>query len=403
MAVPLDPHSILIAKDTLENRQRLEHQYEETIFIPALTPEQLTELSTVVRNIFDLKQVAVQNSTGTIVVRAPESVLSAMNLTLADLIDGGSEVMIDLKLYSVDKTHTRTIGLQLPQQAGIYNVAYAAHSLVAANQTLVNEAIAQGLVTAGSSDIAIALALVSSGLVQSALLSSTVGFFGGGLTLTGLTATPNTSFTLALNSSDTRAIDDIQLRTADRQLATFRVGTRYPITTSTYSFSSKSTSATALAGLTINGVSAANLLNSISTATVPQIQYEDLGLTLKATPVVQKTNNVTIKVDLKIEALAGSSLNNIPILSNRQFTADVTVPDGQTALLVSSLSKTESAAVSGLPGLGELPGFQSTLSEKTAEQDTSDLLILITPHIVRHRSGIISGPRIAINLPLGSD
>ena len=360
MAVPLDPHSILIAKDTLENRQRFEHLYEETIYIPALTPEQLTELSTVVRNIFDLKQVVVQNNSGTMTVRAPESVLSAMNLTLADLVDGGSQVLLDLKLYSIDKTRTRNIGTQLPQQFGIYNVQNAANTLVNANQTLVNQAIAQGLIPAGASDIAIALALVSSGLVQSALLSSTVGFFGGGLTLTGLTATPATTFSLALNSSDVRAIDDIQLRTADRQLATFRAGTRYPITTSTYSFSAQSTSATALAGLTINGVSAANLLNSISTSTVPQIQYEDLGLTLKATPVVQKTNDVNVHVDLKIEALAGTSLNNIPILSNRQFTADVTVADGQTALFVSSLSKTESGAISGLPGLGELPGFQST-------------------------------------------
>ncbi len=403
-AVPLDPHSILIAKDTLENRQRLERLYEETIYFPGFTQEQLTELSTVIRNVFDLKQVSVQNGAGTMVVRAPESVLSAMNLTLADLVDGGSEVMLDLKLYSIDKSHTHTIGTQLPQQAGIYNVEAAAQSLVAANQSLVNQAIASGLIPAGANDITIALALVSSGLVQSALLSSTFGFFGGGLTLTGLTANPNTAtFTLALNSSDVRAIEDIQLRVGDRQPAVFRIGSRYPITTSTYSFSTVSSSTTALAGLTINGVSAANLLNSVSTSTIPQIQYEDLGLTLKATPTVQKSNNVTVHLEFKIEALAGASLNNIPVLSSRQFTGDVTIADSQTALLVSSLSKTESGAVSGLPGLGELPGFQSAFAQNTTETATSDLLILVTPHIVRRRSSIIAGPRIALNLPLGPD
>jgi type II secretory pathway component GspD/PulD (secretin) len=402
-AIPLDAHSILVAKDNLENRQRFEHQYQETIYLPALTPEQLTELSTVIRNVFDLKQVTVQNSAGTMIVRAPESVLSAMNLTLADLVDGGAEVMVDLKLYAVDKTNMRKIGAQLPQQAGIYNVESAAQSLIASNQSLVNQAIAEGLIPAGASNIEIALALISSGLVQSTLLSSTLGFFGGGTTLTGLTATPNASFTLALNSSEVHAVDNIQLRTSDRQLATFRVGSRYPITTSTYSFSSASTSSTALAGLTINGVSATSLLNSVSTATVPQIQYEDLGLTLKATPVVQKSNSVSMLLDLKVQALAGTSLNNIPVLSSRQFTANVTVADGQTALLVSSLSKSESAAVSGYPYLGELPGFQSTVSNKETNQNYSDLLILITPHIVRRRSSVISGPRIALNLPLGSD
>jgi general secretion pathway protein D len=398
-AVPLDAHSIFVAKDTLENRQRLERQLEETIYIPALTQEQMAELSNVVRNIFDLKQVTVQNNIGTMIVRAPESVLSALNLTLADLIDGGSQVMLDLKLYSVDKSRSRNIGAALPQQIGVYNVQSAAQNLVAANQTLVNQAIAQGLVPAGSTDVTIALALIASGLVQSTLLSNTIGFFGGGITQTGVTTNANPTFSLALNASDTRILDDVQLRMADRQSATFRAGTRYPITTSTYSFTAANTASSALSGVTINGVSAASLLASVSSVTVPQISFEDLGITLKATPTVQKSNNVTLHLDFKIEALTGGVINNIPILASRQFTSDITIADGQTALMVSSLSKTESGAVSGIPGLGELPGFQSTVSDNTTQLDSSDLVLLITPHIVRRRSSIISGPRIALNLP----
>ena len=401
-AVPLDPHSILIAKDTPDNRQRLERQIEETIYLPALPPDQMSELLNVVRNIFDLKQVTVQNGAGTMVVRAPESVLTALNLTLADLIDGGSQVLLDLKLYAIDKTHSTNIGAQLPQQFGIYNVNAAASALVNANQTLVNQGIAQGLIPPGASNVTIALALIASGLVQSTLLSSTIGFFGGGLTATGVTTNVNPTLNLALNSSDTRAVEDIQLRVGDHQSATFRVGSRYPITTSTFSFQS-SAATSALQGVTVNGVPAANLINQIlgnaSSTTIPQIQYEDLGITLKATPIVQKTNNITVHLDLKIEALAGSALNNIPLLTSRQFISDLTIADGQTALLLSSLSKSESGAVSGYPGLGELPGFQSTISNTTTEQDSSDLVLLITPRIVRRRASIIAGPRIALSLP----
>ena len=86
----------------------------------------MSELRNVVRNIFDLKQVTVQNSAGTIAVRAPESVLSAMNLTLADLVDGGSRSCSTSSSTSIDKTHIRNIGAQLPQQFGIYNVESAA-------------------------------------------------------------------------------------------------------------------------------------------------------------------------------------------------------------------------------------------------------------------------------------
>jgi len=400
-AVPLDANSVLIAKDTPENRQRFEHQLQETIYVPGMTNDQMDELGNVVRNVFDLpKQVTVNKGSGTLVIHAPEETLTYVNLTLADLIDGGSEVMIDLKLYSVDKTNQRNIGAQVPQQIGIYNVNSAAQNLVTANQSLVNQAIAQGLIPAGSSNITIALALIASGLVQSALLSNTVGFFGGGLTATGATINQNPAFNLALTASDTRALNDMQLRVADRQSATFRVGQHFPVTTATYTSGISSTSP-ALNGVSINGVSASNLLNAVtgSTLTIPQIQYEDLGLTLKATPTVQRTGAIKMHIELKIEALSGGSQNNIPILNSQQFMSDVTVDDGDTAVLVSSLTKSESASISGLPGLGELPGFQTATADKTTTTDSGNLILLITPHVTRRRANLSAGPRIAINLP----
>jgi general secretion pathway protein D len=399
-AVPLDPKSVLIAKDTPENRQRFEHQLQETIYIPGMANDQMDEFGNVVRNVFDVKQVTVDKSAGTLVIRAPQETLTYVNLTLADLIDGGSEVMIDLKLYSVDKTNQRNIGAQLPQQLGLYNVNAAASSLVSANQSIVNQAIAQGLIPAGSSNVTIALALIASGLVQSTLLSNTVGFFGGGLTATGVTTNQNPAFNLALTSSDTRALNDIQIRVGDRQPATFRIGQRFPITTATYSTASPAQTS-ALAGISINGVSASSLLNAAvgSPITIPQIQYEDLGLTLKATPIVQRSGTIKMHIELKIEALAGGSVNAIPILNNQQFASDVTVDDGDTAVMVSNLTKSESASISGYPVLADLPGFQTATADKTTTTDSSNLILLITPHVTRRRSNLTAGPRIAINLP----
>ncbi len=399
-AVPLDVKSVLIAKDTPENRQRLERQLQETIYIPGMTNEQMDEFGNVVRNVFDVKQLTVDKSAGTLVIRAPQETLTYVNLTLADLIDGGSEVMIDLKLYSVNKTNQRNIGAQLPQQMGLYNVTAAAQNLVNANQSLVNQAIAQGLIPAGSSNITIALALIASGLVQNTFLSSTIGFFGGGLTATGITINQNPTFNLALTASDTRALNDIQIRVFDRQPATFRIGERYPITTATYSTASPAQTS-ALAGVSINGVSAASLLNAAvgSPITIPQIQYEDLGLTLKATPVVQRSGAIKMHIDLKIEALAGGTINSIPILNSQQFASDITVDDGDTALMVSSLTKSESGSISGYPGLADLPGFQTATADKITTTDSSNLVLLITPHVTRRRANLTAGPRIAINLP----
>jgi general secretion pathway protein D len=399
-AVPLDARSVLIAKDTPENRQRFERQLQETIYVPGMTNDQMDELGNVVRNVFDVKQLTVDKSSGNIVIRAPQETLTYINLTLADLIDGGSEVMIDLKLYSVDKTTQRNIGAQLPQQIGIYNVSSEASNIVNANQSTVNQAIAQGLIPAGSSNIEIALALIASGLVQSSLLSNTLGFFGGGITTTGVTANQAATYNLGFTTSDTRALNDIQIRVGERQEATFRVGERYPITTATYSTAS-TTSTSALAGVSINGVSASSLLNAAvgTPITIPQIQYEDLGLTLKATPVVQRSGAIKMHIDLKIEALTSSALNDIPVLNNQQFASDVTIKDGETAVMVSSVTKSDSVSLSGYPGLAYLPGFQSATANNTTMTDSSDLILLLTPHVTRRRANLTAGPRIAINLP----
>ncbi|MEO8736522.1 MAG: hypothetical protein ABI380_08265 [Edaphobacter sp.] len=405
-SVPLDSTSVIIAKDTPENRQRLERQLQETINIPGMTPQEMNDLGNVVRNVFDVKQLTVEKNLDTLVVRAPEDILKAVNLTLSDLIDGGSQVMIELKLYAIDKTRQRNIGAQLPQQLGVYSISSEAAKIVNQNQALVNQAISQGLVKPGASNIAIALALIGSGLVQSSLLSSTVGFVGGGLTQAGITSNVFPTFSLALNSSESRALDNIQLRVGDRQTADFRVGTRYPITTSTYTTGATANSS-ALAGIKITGVSASSLLSQYlggsNGTTIPQIQYEDLGITLKATPTVQKSGDVSMHLDLKIEALTGAALNNIPVLASRQFVSDITVNEGKTALLVSTLTRSESAAINGIPVLGELPGFQTATADKVAETDSSELVLLITPHVVRRRSSTIAGPRIALNLPAEPD
>ena len=397
-AVPLTPESIFVAKDNEENRQKYERQVQETIYAAGMTNEQLAELGNMIKSVFEVKQLSVENSFGTLVVRAPAETLRVLNLTLSDMLDGGSEVMIDLKLYSVDKSKTVNIGATVPNQAGAYNAASAATALVNANQTIVTQAIAQGIIPANASNIEIAAALLEFGLATSSLLSDTLAFVGGGLTTTGVYATLNSTLNLALNSSDTRALDEIQLRVGDRQSATFRAGSKYPITQSTYSTTVPSAATSALAGATVNGVSVASLLNSATTSTVPQVQYEDLGVTLKATPTVQKSGLISLHLDLKIESLAGGSIDNIPILDNNSFTSDISVLDGQTAFLVSNMTQSQSAAVTGIPGLSELPGFQST-PEVDRMTDAAELLMVVTPHLVRKRANDIAGPVIPITMP----
>ena len=145
-AVPLDETSVLVAKDDATDRQRLERQLEETIDVPGSTTEQLNELVNVVRNVFDVKQATVQAGAGSIVVRAPEAVLGPLNRTIEGLIEATGEVMLEVKMYEVEKTGTSNIGTTLPTQFTIFNVDAAANSIVNSNQALVQQGLAQGLI-----------------------------------------------------------------------------------------------------------------------------------------------------------------------------------------------------------------------------------------------------------------
>jgi Flp pilus assembly secretin CpaC len=397
LAVPIDETSVLIARDTAENRQRLQRQLEEMISVPGFSTEQINDLGNVIRNLFQGAKATVQPSQQSILVMAPEEIVGPMNRTLADLIDGSGEVMIEVALYEIDTTHTRNVGATIPQQFSVFSVDAAANSLVNANQSLVQQAIAQGYISSSASNLQIALALIASGLVQSSLATNLLGVFGGGLFQTGISGSASATLNLGLNATDSRALDDVQIRVSDRQPATFRAGSKYPVTTSTYT-TGLSTAASTLSNATINGVSVASLLSQYAggtSTTIPQVSYEDLGVTLKATPTIQQSGRIFLQLDMKLEALGGSSLNGIPLLMSRQFTSEITLGDGETAMLASNVNRTESAAVTGLPGLSELPGFEAPV-DKDAEKDTGQLIVLVTPHVLRRRANMVAGPRILI-------
>ncbi len=134
-------------------------------------------------------------------------------------------------------------------------------------------------------------------------------------------------------------LDEIHLRVQDQETATFRVGTRYPIVTSTVSSGGSALSASGIntAGLSSTLAGLGFNASSLSAqTTIPQIQYQDLGLTLKATPWVQHGTEVSLKIDLEFTALGGTTLNDNPILNNRKYTGTITLKDGVSAMVLST-------------------------------------------------------------------
>jgi type II secretory pathway component GspD/PulD (secretin) len=380
--VALDEHRAVVAEDTTANRAKYVRQAMETVYLSGLKPEEMTEVSNVAKQVFDVKQAQIEASTNAITLRAPRDTLDAFNSTIRQLIDGHSQILVDVKLIQIAHTASRNTGVQPPQTFTAFNVYAEEQSILNQNASLVQQIISSGLAAPGDT-LAILGILLASGQVTNSIFSNGVALFGGGLTQSALSPGP-ASANFSLNSSDSRELDDMQLRLGDGETGTLKEGERYPIQTS--SFSSLSASIPNIPGL--NSAGASGSLSSIlsqlegSVPNVPQVQYQDLGLTLKATANVMRSDQVALTIDLNITALSGSLINGNPILNNRSYSGVVTIKQDSAVVIASEIDKSESRDISGTPGLSEIPGM-SNLTDKDAQKNYATLLVIITPHVVR--------------------
>jgi general secretion pathway protein D len=380
--VPLDAHRVLVARDTTENRQRFMRLSLETVYLPGLSSDTMTEVTNLARNIFGAEQAAPDNSGARLVLRAPQIDLDAFNATMRQLLDGTSQVMLEVKMIQVAHTHSTNTGVTPPQAISAFNVYTEEQNILNQNQALVQQIISSGLAAPGDT-LAILGILLASGQVSSPLLSQGFALFGGGITQSALAPGPATA-NFALNSSDSRELDAVELRLGDGEDATLKLGTRYPIETS--SFTSMRPSLPNIPGLTTPGSSGGlgSLLSQLSGAIppIPQIQYQDIGLTLKVHPRVMRNGSVALSLDLKLDSLAGQSVNGIPVLNDRSYTGVVMIKQGSASVIAGEVDESESRALAGTPGLSDLPGMNN-VTDKNLQQNYATLLIVITPHVVR--------------------
>ncbi len=393
--VPLDAHRVLIAKDTRANRDQYMRQEFETVYVGGATTAEMTEISTLAKNVFQLQQVVAQQGSGTLTLRATTDKLNAFNTTLRELLDGRSQVLLNVRLIQLAHTNQRNTGVQPPQQITAFNVYAEEQSILNQNQALVQQIISSGLASPGDT-LAILGILLASGQVSSSLFQNGIALFGGGLTLSGVSPGP-VKFNLNVNSSESRELDDIQMHLGDGEEGTIKSGSRYPIETS--QFSNLGTSGISIPGLTTAGTSGSlsSLLSQLNTGaqTIPQVEYQDLGLTFKATPRVIRNGDVALSIDMKITALGGSSLNGVPILNNRSYSGVVTLKDDTGVVIVSEVDKEESRALSGLPGLTEIPGLNN-VTDTDVQRNYASLLIIITPHVIRGTQAAGHSPMLRI-------
>lgn len=357
---PVSNNTAMVASDTPETRKQYERLALRTFYVGNVSAQtDLNDLVNVMRTIFDMKFVSIQPGQNTITVRAPREQVEAAASMLDNLMDAKPEISLEVKEFEIDTDRTRDMGLNLPTSFQVFNIPSEIRRVLGSDA----QSVIDQLNKTGSIDPSKISPTALANLAGSPLLGPFL-IFGKGNGLTGITAPP-ISAKLAFNSSIATNLEDMTLRAIDGEAATFRVGTRFPVVNSTFSNVAVSTR------------------GQVQVGNTPQFTYEDLGITLKTTPHYHSNGDITLAMDLKVQGLGTLLVNSIPDITSRSYVGTITVHDGEQSVIMGLLSEQELRSIQGFPILSSLPLLKNVLSTNSKERIHNELLIVITPHVVR--------------------
>ncbi len=372
MWTPLGPHQIFVAEDTDANHKQFDRMLLRTFVLPPhSTPADVTELVNLIKSMFDLKFVATGQNVDTVEVRGPAPMIEVCSKFLGQLGNQRPQVMLDVQVLQIDHQLTRNIGVHIPNTFNLYNIPAAALLAAAGGQNiqqLINQLISSGGINqAGSTALSGLLAQL--GGQGNSIFSQPLATFGGGLTFSGLSLDQFTA-ALSVNESWVRSLSNVALRASQGNDAKLHLGERYPIQNASYAPIYNSPQISAVLG------------NQSYVPPFPSVSYEDLGLSMTAKPTVQGDGSVTLHLELQVRSLTGSSSNGVPVISNREYQGTISLKDGEPAVVAGAVSKSDTLSMSGIPGLGFLPGLNQAMVNNTRQSDSDELMIVITPHVL---------------------
>ncbi|MGC1106226.1 MAG: FG-GAP-like repeat-containing protein [Candidatus Acidiferrales bacterium] len=138
----------------------------------------------------------------------------------------------------------------------------------------------------------------------------------------------------------------------------------------------------------------------VASTPYPSAEYEDIGLKIKATPYIQAGGNVTLDLHFELRSLTGSTVNEIPVISNETVEQTVSTKAEQTTALAGIIESTEMQAINGTPAAEALGPLALAASASNTQNSSTELLILLTPHVVQ-RSPKTGKPIYAGGSPAG--
>jgi general secretion pathway protein D len=117
------------------------------------------------------------------------------------------------------------------------------------------------------------------------------------------------------------------------------------------------------------------------------VTYQDVGIKLEVEPKVYPDDDVSIRLNLEVSALGTQTKTATGTIayqiSTRNASTVLRLHDGETQLLAGLISSDERSSTAGLPGLADIPILGRLFSDQTNSHSKTELVLSITPHIVR--------------------
>ena len=385
--IALSGSQMYVVADNLENRRNFERLAIRTYYLTdVMSPRELTDIVNALRVILDIRFVVQDAQQSTITIRAPLSVVDAASKLIESLAGGRPQLMLDVRVYQISSNLVRQLGTQWPSQFTLFNISPSLiASLGVGAQDLINQLIASGGINQANSTAIQALLAQLQQSTQNSMVPPNFATFGGGLTLMGLAASPPLTLNLSVNESDVHNLEHVNLRASQNTPAVLKIGERYPLVNATF------------APIYNSGAISQVLGNGSYVAPFPSFNFEDLGLNLKATPIIHSNTDVSLKIELNIRSLGTQSVNGIPIILNREYTGSITLKNAESGVVAGLISKADSRSLSGYPFLSRVPVASYAAAVHDKNENDDELLIVMTPHIVR----MASSQGFAVQLPVG--
>ncbi|HEY0083612.1 MAG TPA: secretin N-terminal domain-containing protein [Pyrinomonadaceae bacterium] len=309
-------------------------------------------------------QVTPNTATNSITVRdTPENIRLIAELLQAVDKDR-AEVVMDVNIYEVSRTNLLQLGNQLGTDATLGNLGglLPTSFLFGGGKERFGTTTTTDTTTGGSKDPG----------KGGAIVNTAAAVLGGAFLL------PATTISAFQAKDNTRLLAATQVHAFDSEQSTTRIGQKVPVQTAQVSpFGST------IGGTTGTGQQAGVNSGLFGGTGYPVIQYQDTGLILKFTPQVFPNLDVQVKMEIESNDVIGGASNLTPTFSQRNVSGMARIPNNRTMMIASVAQDKHSDGRRGVPLLGLIPVLGRLFSTPTRSDVNSDIVITVTPRVLR--------------------